>query len=172
MLPGGCELGYWTHPDSRGKGLMTEALRRLLPHLLGSTGSGGLGLRRVTARTSELNVASQSVMRAVGMRQWRAAPRASIAPDGSAVSQLHFAVLADELGSAPGCESGVEPITLERNNGVRLRKWRQTDAERVMEACSDERTRHWLAGSLPSPSDKCRKILPTSRACASAPVLR
>ena len=96
LLPGGCELGYWTHPDSRGKGLMTEALRRLLPHLLGSSESGGLGLRRVTARTSELNIASQSVMRAAGMRQWGSAPRASIAPDGRAVSQLHFAVLADE----------------------------------------------------------------------------
>jgi len=149
VLPGGCELGYWTHPDSRDKGLMTEALRRLLPHLLGSTESGGLALRRVTARTSELNVASQSVMRAVGMRQWGAAPRASIAPDGTAVSQLHFAVLADEL-SPVRSELGVEPITLERN-GVRLRKWRHTDAERVLEACTDERTRHWLVGSLPSP---------------------
>jgi RimJ/RimL family protein N-acetyltransferase len=149
VLPGGCELGYWTHPDSRGKGLMTEALRRLLPHLLGSTGSGGLGLRRVTARTSELNVASQSVMRAVGMRQWGAAPGAGIAPDGSVVSQLHFAVLADELGPV-GSGLGLEPITLERN-GVRLRKWRRTDAERVAEACSDGRTQNWLAGSLPSP---------------------
>ena len=76
---------------------MTEALTSLLPHLLGRMESGGLGLRRVTARTSELNLASQSVLRAVGMRQWGVAPRASIAPDGSAVSQVHFAVLADEL---------------------------------------------------------------------------
>jgi len=36
-------------------------------------------------------------------------------------------------------------------NGIRLRKWRHTDAARVVEACSDERTRHWLAHSLPSP---------------------
>ena len=154
MLPGGCELGYWTHPDSRGQGLMTDALRRLLPHLLGSTESGGLGLRRVTARTSELNAASKSVMSAVGMRQWGAAPGGSIAPDGTAVRQLHFAVLADELdpatGRVQGNASAVEPITLE-GNGIRLREWRHTDAERVMEACSDEQTRHWLAGSLPSP---------------------
>ena len=150
VLPGGCELGYWTHPDSRGKGLMTEALRRLLPHLLGSTESGGLGLRRVTARTSELNVVSQSVMRAVGMRQWGVAPRASIAPDGTAVSQVHFAVLADELDLALGSTSSVEPIMLE-GKGIRLREWRHTDAERGVDACSDERTRHWLASSLPSP---------------------
>ena len=158
VLPGGCELGYWTHPDSRGKGLMTEALRALLPHLMGGTESGGLGLRRVTARTSELNVASQLVMRSVGMRQWGTAPRASVAPDGKAVGQLHFAILADELDPALrnaldpalGNALGVEPVTLE-GNGVRLREWRHTDAERLAEACSDERTQHWLAGSLPSP---------------------
>ena len=161
LLPGGCELGYWTHPDSRGKGLMTGALRRLLPHLLGSKESGGVGLRRVTARTSELNVASQAVMRAVGMRQWGVAPRASVAPDGTAVSQVHFAVLADEFdpatGRLRGITAAVEPITLEGNPSqaggalrVRLRQWRHTDAERVVEACSDERTQLWLA-ELPSP---------------------
>jgi RimJ/RimL family protein N-acetyltransferase len=150
VLPGGCELGYWTHPDSRSKGYMKEALRRLLPHLLGSTESGGLGLRRVTARTSEVNVVSQSVMRAVGLRQWGTAPRASLGPDGSVLSQLHFAVLADELSLALDGGLGVEPVTLE-GNGVRLRAWRPTDAERVAQACSDERTQHWLGHSLPSP---------------------
>jgi RimJ/RimL family protein N-acetyltransferase len=157
ILPGGCELGYWTHPDSRGEGLMTEALTGLIPHLLGGAESGGLGLRRVTARTSELNLASRSVLRAVGMHQWGVAPRAGIAPDGSAVSQLHFEVLADELdGSVDSL--GVEPVTLEsdlRQTGedhrIRLREWRRTDAPRVTEALSDERTRHWLADSLPSP---------------------
>ena len=150
VLPGGCELGYWTHPDSRGKGYMTEALRRLLPHLLGSTESGGLGLRRVTARTSEFNVVSQSVMRAVGLRQWGTAPRASLAPDGSALSQLHFAVLADELSLALDGGLGVETVMLE-GNGVRLRPWRPTDAERVAQACSDERTQQWLGHNFPSP---------------------
>jgi RimJ/RimL family protein N-acetyltransferase len=150
VLPGGCELGYWTHPDSRRKGYMTEALRRLLPHVLGSTESGGLGLRRVTARTSEVNVISQSVMRTVGLRHWGTAPRASLALDGSAVSQLYFALLADELALAQDRGLRVEPVTLE-GNGVRLRPWRPTDAERVAQACSDERTQRWLGHNLPSP---------------------
>jgi RimJ/RimL family protein N-acetyltransferase len=34
--------------------------------------------------------------------------------------------------------------------GVRLRPWRGSDAPRIVEACSDERTAHWL-GRLPSP---------------------
>jgi RimJ/RimL family protein N-acetyltransferase len=134
---------------------MTEALRRLLPHLLGSLDSGGLGLGRVTARTSELNVVSQAVLRAVGMRQWGTAPRASLPPGGVPVAQVHFAVLADELnhlpdtGTAAGEGVGVQAVTLE-GHGVRLRQWRQTDADRVVEACNDQRTQHWL-GSLPSP---------------------
>ena len=92
--------------------LPRSALTRLMPHLLGSTALGGLGLRRLTARTNELNLASQAVLRAVGMLQWGVAPRASTTPDGNAVSQVHFAVLADELdGSVDSL--GVEPITLE-----------------------------------------------------------
>jgi RimJ/RimL family protein N-acetyltransferase len=150
LLPGGCELGYWTHPQARGRGYMKEALRRLLPHVLASTDSGGLGMRRVTARTSELNVASQSVMRAVGLRLWGSAPRASIAPDGRAISQLHFAVLADELYPVMGSGSDVEPATV-HGKCVRLRPWRRADADRVQQACSDERTQRWLAHSLPSP---------------------
>ncbi|MHB8275847.1 MAG: GNAT family N-acetyltransferase [Dermatophilaceae bacterium] len=55
------------------------------------------------------------------------------------------------VGSQAGSRApGFEPVTLE-GNGIRLRKWRHTDAARIVEACSDERTRHWLADSLPSP---------------------
>lgn len=40
-------------------------------------------------------------------------------------------------------------VTLEGGH-VRLRPWRGDDAPRVVQACRDERTRHWLA-ALPSP---------------------
>jgi RimJ/RimL family protein N-acetyltransferase len=150
VLPGGCELSFWTHPRFRGQGFMTQALGRLLPHLLGSTQSGGLGLRRVTARTSEVNLSSASVLRAAGLRQWGTAPGASLAPNGDTVGQLHFAVLAGELSAAPDRGFGAQPVTLE-GAGLRLRPWRPTDAERVAQACSDERTQRWLGRTLPSP---------------------
>jgi RimJ/RimL family protein N-acetyltransferase len=77
---------------------------------------------------------------------------------------VHFELLASELPTSglpaswplAGTDHpataplAVEPVTV-KGNGIRLRKWRHTDAERVVEACSDERTRHWLAHSLPSP---------------------
>jgi len=77
--------------------------------------------------------------------------------DGTPVDQLHFAVLPGDPEPAPGTAGrtrgstarGVEPVTLEAH-GVRLRRWRHTDADRIVQACSDPRTQHWL-GSLPSP---------------------
>jgi RimJ/RimL family protein N-acetyltransferase len=44
-----------------------------------------------------------------------------------------------------------DPFVTRIGPRIRLREWRHSDAERVVEACSDERTRHWLAASLPSP---------------------
>jgi RimJ/RimL family protein N-acetyltransferase len=65
----------------------------------------------------------------------------------------YFELLADTdrgaAGSAPGEGGGFEAVTLD-GHGVRLRPWRRTDADRVEEACNDQRTQHWL-GSLPSP---------------------
>jgi RimJ/RimL family protein N-acetyltransferase len=151
------ELGYWLRPGARGRGVIGEAIEPVVAHAYRPVADGGLGLTRLHAGTDNDNHASQSILRAAGFTQWGADHQAWRRTDGTLsdgvyfeLLQLHFAVFADELGSALGCELGVEPITLERN-GVRLRKWRHTDAERVLEACSDERTQHWLAGSLPSP---------------------
>jgi RimJ/RimL family protein N-acetyltransferase len=57
---------------------------------------------------------------------------------------------ASTAGTAGTAGTALDPVTLE-GDGIRLRRWRHTDAERVLQACSDERTRHWLAHSLPSP---------------------
>ena len=86
-----------------------------------------------------------------------------------ALSQLHFALLADELHPGMDGSSGVEPVTV-HGTGIRLRPWRQTDAERVQEACSDQRTQRWLAHSLPSPYTlaDARSYIAGRRAEASA----
>jgi RimJ/RimL family protein N-acetyltransferase len=68
----------------------------------------------------------------------------SMAVGGPAVGGLGLGGLA--ASRAPG----FEPVTLE-GNGIRLRKWRHTDAQRIAEAGSDADTQHWLAASLPSP---------------------
>jgi hypothetical protein len=57
------EVGYGIVPAARGRGVATEALRRLL-----QLAAGLQGVRRVVGRTEESNVASQRVMTRAGMR--------------------------------------------------------------------------------------------------------
>ena len=142
------EVGYWLRPGARGRGVIVEALGPVLAHALTPAEDGGLGLTRLHAGTNSDNYASQSILRTAGFTQWGADHQAWRRSDGSLSDGVYFELLAgtDRLAAVVG----EEPVTLE-GKGIRLREWRHTDAERVVEACSDQRTRHWLAGSLPSP---------------------
>jgi len=145
------ELGYWLRPGARGHGYATEAIAAVVPHAFRPVADGGLGLVRLHAATDSDNYASQSILRSAGFTKWGADHQAWRRADGSLSDGVYFELLADELTSQAGSRAaGFEPVTLE-GNGIRLRKWRHTDAERIVEACSDERTRHWLAHSLPTP---------------------
>lgn len=62
LVPGvECEVGYWIHPDSRGHGVTTRALRLLVDHV-GTT----LGVRRVTAGSAVANAASRRALERAG----------------------------------------------------------------------------------------------------------
>lgn len=56
------EIGWHLHPDAWGRGIATEAARRVLRHAFES------GLPRVLAVTHPDNLASQAVARRIGMR--------------------------------------------------------------------------------------------------------
>lgn len=68
MRPGGCEVGYWSHPDARGRGLMTEAVRLALQHALTPEDEGGLGCDRVGVGASWGNAASRGLAERLGFR--------------------------------------------------------------------------------------------------------
>ena len=159
------ELGYWLQPGARGRRVVGEAIEALVAHAFRPVADGGLGLTRLHAATDSENYASHSILRSAGFTQWGADHLAWRRIDGSLSDGVYFELLADDLdaavgGLADGSQTmdsqsgsrapGFEPITLE-GNGIRLRKWRHTDAGRIVGACSDERTHHWLADSLPSP---------------------
>ena len=163
------ELGYWLRPGARGRGIIGEALKPVIAHAFAPIEHGGLGLIRLHAATNSDNYASQSILRSAGFTQWGADHQAQRRTDGSLSDGVHSELLASELLASEPPTSGlpaswplartdcrataplaVEPVTLE-GNGIRLRKWRHTDVGRVLEACSDERTQHWLVHSLPSP---------------------
>ena len=148
------ELGYWLRPGARGRRVVGEAIEALTAYAFCPVANGGLGLVRLHAATDSDNYASRAILRSAGFAQWGADHRALRRSDGSLSDGVYFELLAGEAESA-GSQSGsrppgFEPVTLE-SKGIRLRKWRHTDADRIVRACSDERTRHWLAHSLPSP---------------------
>lgn len=63
---GTAEIGYWAHPDARGRGLMTEAVRLAGGHAFAPTTDGGLGLDRLTIFVAAGNTASLHVADAAG----------------------------------------------------------------------------------------------------------
>ncbi len=91
------EIGYWTHPDARGRGVMTEAARLAVRHAVIPAADGGLGLPRVTLRAASGNAASQAVARAAGMTRVGVARAAERLRDGTVMDFELYDVLADEV---------------------------------------------------------------------------
>jgi RimJ/RimL family protein N-acetyltransferase len=63
------EIGYWTHPAERGRGVMTEAVRLAARHALLPEEVGGLGLARVLAHSALDNPASRAVLTGAGLSE-------------------------------------------------------------------------------------------------------
>ncbi len=60
------QVGYWSHPDGRGRGVMTTALRLMTGWALRRTADGGLGARRLYLLTSARNAGSRRLAERVG----------------------------------------------------------------------------------------------------------
>ena len=76
------EVGFWVHPEHRGKGITAEALD------LATRFASESGMCELTARTSPENIASQRVLESAGYIG--AAPTVEIAPSGQRVDLLHY----------------------------------------------------------------------------------
>jgi RimJ/RimL family protein N-acetyltransferase len=91
------EVGYHTHPDARGRGVMTRALRAALAHAFAAASAGGLGLQRISLGTAPGNAASGAVARACGFTETGRDRRCYRLFDGSIVDLLRFDLLAEEF---------------------------------------------------------------------------
>ena len=60
------QVGYWSHPDGRGRGVMTTALRAMTDWAMRPAADGGLGVRRLYLLTSHRNTASRRLAERVG----------------------------------------------------------------------------------------------------------
>ncbi len=89
-----CSLGYWIGARYARQGLMTEALRNLMPFVFES-----LGLHRIEAACLPSNVASQRLLRKLGFREEGYA-RAYLRINAKWHDHLLFALLSEEFHGA------------------------------------------------------------------------
>ena len=138
---GRAEIAYGAHPWARGRGYVVRALELLL-----DWGFRDRGLRTVIWWANEGNWASRKVAWRLGfsfdgtVRQWM--------PQRGALHNGWVGVLTSDDERLPRNPWFDVPRVTGR--GVVLRELREADAERVVEACSDERTAYWLP-NMPSP---------------------
>jgi RimJ/RimL family protein N-acetyltransferase len=59
------EIGFWAHPDARGRGVVTRAMARVMEYAFDD-----LGVRRVMAGAAVDNSASRHVIEANGLTAW------------------------------------------------------------------------------------------------------
>lgn len=91
-LNGDPELGYWTHPDARGRRLTTRAARLALGHAF-----DGLGLGRISAFAAAGNTGSLRVLDAVGMRRYGVLQAAATTADGEPADLVGYDLLAADF---------------------------------------------------------------------------
>ncbi len=135
------EVAYGAHPAARGTGVMERAVRLLL-----EWGFSQKRLETVTWRAAKGNWASRKLA-------WRL----GFSIDGQLRhSYEHRGTLGDAwIGSLlvgeprqPSARWLTAPLI--ETETLRLRALRDSDLPRIVEACSDERTQHWL-GRMPAP---------------------
>ena len=95
------ELGYWLHPEGRGRGVATEAVGLALRHAFLAPEVGGLGLGRVKAVAAVGNTASQQVLERAGMTRQGRERRVCTLAGGVLADGVVYDVLAEELTRRP-----------------------------------------------------------------------
>jgi RimJ/RimL family protein N-acetyltransferase len=95
------EIGYWAHPDARGRGLITEATALVLRHAVVDVEEGGLGLPRVTLQAAAANAASNAVAARVGLTRIGVARSAGRLRDGTLADMVLYDALASEVDADP-----------------------------------------------------------------------
>jgi RimJ/RimL family protein N-acetyltransferase len=91
------EIGYWTHPRARGRGLTTAAVRLAARHALVPREEGGLGMDRLLLRAAAGNHASQRIAEKAGFRRAGVDRAADLLGDGALDDDVRFDLLPREL---------------------------------------------------------------------------
>lgn len=139
--PGRAEIAYGSHPWVRGTGTMERALRLLL-----DWGFQERRLETVIWWANRGNWASRKVAWRLGF-SFEGAPRRWLPQRGELLDAWVGTLLAGDPRHPTTRWYDVPRLT---GQGLVLRRLRSSDATRVVQACRDETTSHWL-GQMPSP---------------------
>ena len=93
------EVGYWCHPDARGRGVTTAAVRLVARHALGGVEGGGLGLERLVLLAARENAASRRVAVKAGFTEVGVDRLAERLRDGTRTDFVRYDLLATETGT-------------------------------------------------------------------------
>jgi len=96
MGRGEAEIGYWAHPDARGRGVTTEAVRLVIRHAFVDAEDGGYGLHRLFLKTATSNAASQHIARVNGMTEVGRERDGELLGDGATDDLVVFDLLRPE----------------------------------------------------------------------------
>lgn len=133
------EIGYWTAPWARRRGVATEAVRRMVQLAVGELGLGHVGLQ-----SSAVNLASNLVALRAGLRPEGVAPGAGLdGPSGDAsaprVDMFRYGATRDRHAAGPRVTA---PADLARDD-VRVRAIEPSDVPALVAACQDPEIVHW-----------------------------
>ena len=145
---GRLEVAYGSHPWVRGTGAMERAVR-----LLVDWGFSDRGAQVIVWRANKGNWPSRKLAWRLGF-SFDGTVRASLPHRGELRDGWVGTLLATDDREPQGEWLEVPVLEVDR---FRLRPWRVADVPRVVEACSDERTRTWL-GTLPDPYDEAAAL--------------
>jgi RimJ/RimL family protein N-acetyltransferase len=134
------EIAFAAHPDARGTGVMRRGCQLLIEHAFGH------GLRSLIWWAHVGNWGSRKLVASVGF-QVEGTVRQALGQRGELRDAWVGTLLPDDPREFPTPWLTVPTLTGE---GLVLRAMTEADVPRIVEACSDERTQHWL-GRLPSP---------------------
>lgn len=99
--PSGPEVGFWAHPDARGKGLITEAIGLVVRHAFIGTSDGGLGLGKVRLVAAAGNTASRAVAERLGFRLAGVERAGTICRDGRHDAAIYDLLAGEGSNSLP-----------------------------------------------------------------------
>lgn len=90
------EIGYWTHPAARGRGVMSEACALVIRHAFVPDEDGGLGLKRLLIYAAEGNTASRRVIEGNGFVTTGRERSSTTLRDGTVVDTITYDLLESE----------------------------------------------------------------------------